>query len=231
MRPAAITLFVCALIINSACSSQSTNQPAAPGTPTSASPPVSSTSSTNPNPAQSPNAAAVPKGKVDACTVLTSDEIQAVQGEPLKETKPSNRAAGDFLVSQCYYELPTQVNSISLSISEINPANQSGHSLKDFWETTFGKDENKSESERKKEREKEKGKPRTEREGEEEESAPMEPVRGVGDEAFWSANSVGGVLYVLKGDRFIRISVGGKGNAEAKLKRSKALAQKAVRRL
>ena len=227
MRLAAITLFVCALIINSACNSRSTNQPAA-ATATSASP---APGSTNQNPTQGPNESAVPKGKVDACTLLTSDEIQAVQGEALKETKPSNRAAGDFLVSQCYYELPTPVNSISLSITEINPANQSGHSLKDFWETTFGKDEGKSEQERKKEREEAKGKPRAEREGEEEESAPMESVPGVGDEAFWSASSVGGVLYALKGDRFIRISVGGKGNAEAKLRRSKSLAQKALRRL
>jgi hypothetical protein len=229
MRLAAITLFVFIFIVNSGCSSQSTNQPtSASSTPTSAS---ATPSSTNQNPTESPNASAVPKGKVDACTLLTSDEIQAVQGEALKETKPSNRAAGDFLVSQCYYELPTPVNSVSVSITEINPANQSGHSLKDFWETTFGKDEGKSEQERKKEREEAKSKPRTEREGEEEESAPMETVRGLGDEAFWSASSVGGALYVLKRDRFIRVSVGGKGNAEAKLKRSKTLAQKALRRL
>jgi hypothetical protein len=235
MRLAVITLFVCTLIISCGCSSQSTSQPTAAPSPAPSVSPLSrsASSSDQKNPTQSPNTAAVPKATVDACTLLTSDEIKAVQGEALKETKPSNPASGDFLVSQCYYELPTPVNSVSLSITETNPANQSGHSLKEFWETTFGKDESKSEREREKEREEaKKSKPRAEREGgEEEESAPMEPVRGVGDEAFWSGNSVGGVLYVLKGDRFIRISVGGKGNAEAKLRRSKTLAEKAVRRL
>jgi hypothetical protein len=53
----------------------------------------------------------------------------------------------------------------------------------------------------------------------------------VGDEAFWSASSVGGALYVLKGDRYLRISVGGAGNAETKLKKSKTLALNALRRL
>jgi hypothetical protein len=56
-------------------------------------------------------------------------------------------------------------------------------------------------------------------------------VRGVGDEAFWSASRIGGALYVLKRDRYLRISVGGKGDPEAKMKKCKALAQKALQRL
>jgi hypothetical protein len=163
---------------------------------------------------------------------LTSDEIKAVQGESLKDTKASDRASGDLIVTQCYYELPTASNSISLTLTETNPQKK-GRSLKDVWEEAFGKDENKTDSERKregeKERDKEKAKPAAGEE--EEESAPLEPVRGVGDEAFWSASRVGGALYVLKRDRFIRISVGGKGDLEAKLKKSKALAQKALRHL
>ena len=59
----------------------------------------------------------------------------------------------------------------------------------------------------------------------------MEPVRGVGDEAFWSASRVGGALYVLKRDRYLRISVGGAGGIEAKLKKSKTLALKALNRI
>jgi hypothetical protein len=34
-------------------------------------------------------------------------------------------------------------------------------------------------------------------------------VRGVGDEAFWNGSSLGGGLFVLKGDVYVRLSVGG----------------------
>jgi PBP1b-binding outer membrane lipoprotein LpoB len=232
MRPLTIILFVCVFVLTSGCSSQPAPPAAAAPSPSNASSSSSTPSVANPSASPSPNASPVARPSVDACTLLVSDEIKAVQGESLKQTIPSNRATGDFLVTQCYYELPTRSNSVSLTLTEKNSEKQGGQSVKEFWETTFGKDENKSEQERKKEREREKKKPGVRAEGEEEEeSAPLEKVSGLGDEAFWSASSVGGALYVLKRDRFIRISVGGKGDAEAKLKKSKTLAQNALRRL
>ena len=229
MRPAVTILFVCFFILNSGCTSSAPNQPAPQPSAETASSPAPSAPSPNATP--SPGAASVAKVKFDACTLLTSDEIKAVQGEPVKATKPSDRTNGDFVITQCYYELPTLSNSISLTLTERNPEKSGGQSVKDSWESIFGKDERKSESERKKDRDKEKEKPRARPEGEEEESAPLEPVRGLGDEAFWAASRIGGALYVLKRDRYLRISVGGKGDAEAKLKKSKTLAQKALRHL
>lgn len=227
MRPAAIILSTCSLMFIIGCSSQSTSQTAATSSPATTSP-ISTAPAVNATP--SPGSAAVVKPTIEACTVLISDEIKAVQGEAVKETTPSNRVVGDFIVSQCYYALPTLSNSVSVTLTERNPEAKSGQSMKDFWETTFGKDENKSEREREKEREKRKAETRREGE-EEEEGAPMEPVRGVGDEAFWSASRVGGALYVLKRDRYLRISVGGAGDLGAKLKKSKTLALKALKRL
>jgi hypothetical protein len=224
MRPAAITLFGCALVISSACSSQLTDQRApTPSQVTTASPTPNATNQnvTSQNATPSPNASPATKGKLDACTLLTSDEIKSVQGEAVKETKLSERTTGDFVTTQCYYELPTSSNSISLSL--IASSSEKPGGVKEYWETNFGKDE------RKKDRDEEK-KPQAQTGGEEE-SAPMAPVRGLGDEAFWSASRVGGALYVLKRDRYIRISVGGKSDAEAKLNKSKTLAQKALRRL
>jgi len=162
--------------------------------------------------------------------VLTSDEIKAVQGDAVKETTPSNRMVGNFIVTQCYYALPTLSNSVSVMLTERNPNAQGAESIKEYWERTFGKDENKSEREREREREERKKEVRREGE-EEEEGAPLEPVRGVGDEAFWSASRVGGALYVLKRDRYLRISVGGADGVEIKLKKSKALALKALKRM
>ncbi len=54
------------------------------------------------------------------------------------------------------------------------------------------------------------------------------PVPGVGEEAYWTTNIAGGILYVLKGEKMLRISVGGPGTREAKLEKSKAVAQKAL---
>ena len=159
-------------------------------------------------------------GKVDACTLLTSDEIKAVQGEALKTTKSSQQTGHEFVIDICYYELPTPSNSISLSLAQPNPNKKD--SVREFWENTFGDSEH---GRKEKEREGEGG------EGELEEGAPPRKIAGLGQEAFWFASPIGGVLYVLKGDHYIRLSVGGRGTSEAKLNKSKALAKKAIARL
>ena len=229
MRPAAIILLTCSLALIVGCSSQSTSQtPGTTSSPVTSSSPISAGPTVNATP--SPGSQVTVKPTIEACTVLTSDEIKAVQGDAVKETTPSNRMVGNFIVTQCYYALPTLSNSVSVMLTERNPNIQGAENIKEFWERTFGKDENKSEREREKEREKRKEEVRGEGE-EEEEGAPMEPVRGVGDEAFWSASRVGGALYVLKGDRYLRISVGGAGDVATKLKKSKTLALKALKRM
>ena len=58
-----------------------------------------------------------------------------------------------------------------------------------------------------------------------------QPVSGLGDEAFWVADRVTGALYVLHGDIFLRLSVGGVTDEEARLQRARALAESALRRL
>jgi hypothetical protein len=72
-----------------------------------------------------------------------------------------------------------------------------------------------------------------EKPGKKEEGEEKEPVKvdGIGDEAFWTGTRVGGALYVLKGNSYIRISVGGAGDQAAKIEKSKALAASALKRL
>jgi hypothetical protein len=181
---------------------ESSNQPSAPASVASASP------------KSTPAAVA---GKLDACTLLTSDDIQAVQGEPVKTTKPSQQTGHDFVIDICYYELPTPSNSVSLSLAQANTDKK--NSVKEFWENTFGDGEH---GRKEKERE---------GEGEIEEGAQARKISGLGQEAFWFSSPIGGVLYVLKGDHYIRISVGGKGTSEEKLNKSKTLAKKALARL
>lgn len=160
--------------------------------------------------------------KTDACALLTSKEIEVIQGEPLKETKLSERSEGGFLVSQCFFTLPTFTNSISLAITQKGEGT-GARDPKEFWTSTFensGKDD---------ERERESGKGRREEKGEKEK--PPKKIAGIGDDAFWTGSRVGGALYVLKGDNYVRVSIGGAGDEASKIKKSKALAQKVIARL
>ncbi|MGB7926243.1 MAG: hypothetical protein WCF57_23585 [Pyrinomonadaceae bacterium] len=168
------------------------------------------------------------KVQTDACSLITKSEIEAVQGEPVKETKGSNHASGSFAVSRCFYTLASFNKSVSLEVTLPNTAKTNQPGPKEFWESTFHK------KEAKEEREKEEDKERAgkgEREEEEEGGGEARPVPGVGDEAFWSGNRKAGALYVLKNNAFIRISIGGSGDESAKIDKSKALAQKAIGRL
>ncbi len=178
-------------------------------------------------------AASTVKAKLDACALLTSDDLKSVQGEAVKEAQRSDRQDGDFIVAQCYYALPTISNSVVLNVTTANEGQGAGP--KKFWEDTFGRDEaktgdRKSEREREKER-KEVKKDKPKAGGEEEEGAPPEKVNGLGDEAFWLASRVGGALYVLKKDVFFRISVGGAGDEKTKLRKSRTLAQQVLKRI
>ena len=64
-----------------------------------------------------------------------------------------------------------------------------------------------------------------------EKGPPPKKITGLGDEAFWVSNRFGGMLYILKGDAFISIGIGGTDGEETKLEKSKVLAQKALQRL
>ena len=136
--------------------------------------------------------------------------MQAVQGEAFKDTKPSEHSAAGLLVSQCYFELPMPVNSIVLTVTR---KADSGSDPIESWREIFHREE----SGRKKE------------EGEEEKK-PLK-IDGLGDEAFWTGTRVGGALYVLKGSCYIRISVGGAGDQEQKIEKSKTLAADVLKRL
>jgi uncharacterized protein DUF1573 len=175
---------------------------------------VTAPTSTSTQPAAT-NAQAQPsKSKIDACALLTSKEIESVQGEPLKETKSSGSSAGPLAVSQCYFTLPTSANSISLTVMQ-KGAGSDARDPKQFWKETFHAD-----------KDKEKGHAE-----EGEKAAAPEKIDGVGDEAFWAGNRVGGSLYVLKGNSFLRISVGGAGDRAAKIDKSKKLAEAILKRI
>ena len=221
-----LSVIVLCLLFFASCNSKET------GSTTNA--PANSTSNSATNSSTSPaanNPAAV-KSKVDPCSLLTSNEIKLVQGEAFANAMRSDRQDGDFIVGQCYYALPTSVNSVVVNVTTAKDT-AGAPKPRDFWEGTFGKEAGEGNDQDKK-REKEKPKKpeageRREEEGEE--AAKPEKVNGLGDEAFWIGSRVGGALYVLKKDLFFRISVGGAGDEKAKLNKSKTLAQNVLKRL
>lgn len=148
-----------------------------------------------------------------ACTLLTKEETQAVQGDAFKETKASQKLTAGLIQSQCYFELPTTVNSIVLTVTQRGEG-ADARDPKQNWQELFHRDK----ALEKKEEEKEGG------------QGPEE-IEGLGDEAFWTGSRVGGALYVLKGNSFIRISIGGADDRAAKIEKSKALAQSVLKRL
>lgn len=172
--------------------------------------PQPTASSKQPGPSASPAKTEAFAG-TDACTLLTKEEIQAVQGEPFKDTKGTGKSGAGLSVSQCYFELPEAVNSIVVTVTKKSEGAGARDPLQS-WREIFHPNENAAKKEEGEEREPQK-------------------VEGIGDEAFWTGNRVGGALYVLKGNSYIRISVGGAGDQEAKIKKSKALAQSILSRL
>jgi hypothetical protein len=167
--------------------------------------------------------------KIEACGLITNEEVGSVQSTAISEAKSSEASDGVYLITQCYYASTGPNLSVSLAVTQTDPKSPTGRSSRERWKEIFGRFNTAMDAERKKEEKKEqKG---VGQEKEEEKMAPSKKIEGVSEEAFWSGNRFGGALYVLKGDVFIRISVGGADNEETKIEKSKMLAQKALGRL
>jgi hypothetical protein len=152
------------------------------------------------------------QAKFDACGLIEKEEIEAIQGSPIMETKSSARPEGDLRVSQCFYTAAEFSRSVNLAVFERDPEQRTKRSPIDVWKETFDRKEGRATEEK-------------------EASAPPKKIDGIGEEAYWTSNRFGGVLYVLQKDAFISISVGGPDDEEGKINKSKALARKALERL
>ncbi len=158
-----------------------------------------------------------PPAPRDVCGLITLDDVQTVQGSPMRETKNSARSDAGFRVSQCFYTATEFSKSVNLALMERDPGHQSRRSPKDFWKEKFDPYENEQ--------------PQIHSGGEKEKGPAPKKITGLGDEAYWVSNRFGGTLYVLKGDAFISIGLGGTDDEDTKLKKSQVLAQKALQRL
>jgi hypothetical protein len=177
-----------------------------------------------------------PAVNVEACSLLTNDEVASIQGTTISANKGSSSSGGGMLVSQCVYGSTEPNKSVGIALSEVDQNSPSRREPNSFWDETFArfrKTEKEAEGETESERRKKESLREKRGEEREDEVIPPTKIEGVGDEAFWSPTRVGGALYVLKRSRdaFLRISVGGPGSEQEKIEKSKKLALKALPRL
>jgi hypothetical protein len=224
MQTKILTFSLCALLLATAgCKKQSSSEEQAKASPSGA--PTAQATTTRGGGQESGPA------KFDVCGLIKKEEIQAIEESAVTDAKSSAHSDRGLRVSQCFYTTTEFNRSVVLNVTQADPDSREKRDPKDFWKETFGEysgeakeregDEEKRESLREQGRGKE----------EEEKSIPPKKIDGVGDEAFWIGNRVGGALYVLRKNAFIRLSIGGPDNEEIKIKKLKALAEKALPRL
>jgi hypothetical protein len=149
------------------------------------------------------------------CRLLTDAEVRAVQGHAPKQKIPSEQPAGSFRFTQCFYQTAELSSSVSVALGiPLTDSKRSGP--RDYWQAQFKRDERDVREERE--------------ESDEKKQAPRR-LAGLGDEAFWVGDPVTGALYVLRGEVFLRVSVGGSGDQSQKIKRARTLAIYALKRL
>ena len=157
----------------------------------------------------------------DACSLLSDHELESVQGERPITKKPTVKEGEGLIVSGCYFTMATASKSVLIDVNEASKKKPTRDPRR-LWRELFS-------SEKGEIRERAR---RAQSEREEEPSAPPEPIRGLGESAYWEgAGPIGGTLHVLTGHRFFSISVGGPGSPRDKRDHSKTLARFLLARL
>lgn len=168
-----------------------------------------------------------PAKEPEACRLLSAADVSRVQGARVVETRPSRRDAGPLTLSQCFFVLEPFDRSVSLEVARGSAEARSARAVRERWDAIFHQP-HEVESERAAES--------PERASEaDEKGRPAEPIAQLGEEAFWLANPASGALYVLSGDVYLRLSVGGPESGpesrEAKSAKCRRLAGEVLRRL
>ena len=179
--------------------------------------PQQRTAESQPSPAANAHAASPAVAEappVDACSLLTREEIASAQGAAVTSTTPSARSDGGIAVAQCYFTLPAATDSLSLIVYK-KPARAIEKPPTVLWKEMFHTERP----------------AKTGRDGKPKAQPNPQKIEGVGDEAFWGGGQFGGTLHVLKGEDVFQLSVGGPGDEAKKLEALKQLAGKIAERL
>ena len=160
---------------------------------------------------------------LEACSLITKEEVGFIQGATILDTKSSESRDGAYVVSLCYYSSREPNLSVSVALTQASSDGSVKSNPRDYWKQTFEDAKEQADP-----------KPVPGKTGEREqerESAPPRKIEGIGEDAYWLGNAVGGAFYVLQKDLIVRVSVGGPSDEEAKISKSKMIAQKILSRL
>ena len=146
---------------------------------------------------------------MDACKLLSHEEIASVQGEAPAKTQLVGETSGELTVSQCNFLLPSGSNSMSVRVVERGDG-ANARDPREVWQETFHRAASPAPARHARKHEK---------------------VDGVGEEAFWLGNAKSGGLHVLAGNRYIRVNVGGQEEVPAKIAKCSKLSQMVLPRL
>jgi hypothetical protein len=154
---------------------------------------------------------ATPEKKFDPCSLLTTSEIQAVQGHAPAQKIASEQPSASFRFTQCFYRTREYASSVSVAVGIPLATDSKRSGPWQYWQQQFHPKVTAAPGRKKKE--------------------PPKPIADLGDEAFWVGDPLSGALYVLKGEVFLRLSVGGPPDETLKIKRARTLASHALKRL
>jgi len=194
------------------------------------------------------------KGTPAACLLLTGTDIAAILGEPLQEVKPSAQATGNMKMSQCLFITRDFAKSASLQVATPSAEDSGARGLRALWRNQFHSPHSPEEEKRPASRKipaksalassSEAGESEAspfaqsnsgsnrETDNETEEAAHKPRlIPALGEEAYWVGSPISGALYVLQGDLFLRISVGGIPKESICIAKSKSLATVILSRL
>ena len=174
----------------------------------------------------------------DACSLLTGNEIANVLGEPLQELKPGAQSNGSINMSHCLFVTRDFAKSASVDLATPGAGDSGARNLRAFWRNQFH-------SLHRQEGEKRPTSTKTPSNSaflsfgeagqsqDEDEDAARKPraISALGEEAYWVGSLLSGALYVLQGDLFLRISVGGVPKESERIAKSKSLAAAILPRL
>jgi hypothetical protein len=150
---------------------------------------------------------------IHVCALLTGADVEAFLGEPVRERRPSSQPSGGLLTSQCVFVVATPARSVSVAVAAPDAAHPSALKPREFWRRQFHPSG------------------RADPDGNEAESHQPRVINGLGEEAYWVGTPIAGAIYVLVGDRFLRVSVGGVKQESARIEKSTALARAIIERL
>jgi hypothetical protein len=160
---------------------------------------------------------------IEPCGLLPSAEITRIHGAKVVETKPSEgTAAASLQMLQCYFRAEDLAESVSLLVAV--PSEKHPNAARDYWRATIVRAAEAEVSARSS------GTELTKAEAKKQRHRP-ERVEGIGEQAWWVGDRYAGALYVLEGDKFIRVSVGGRLSEKEKKQQARELAAVVLKQL